>query len=165
MGRGGALGSWGVVLLAGRVKAKGRPVRSLRCWNRSGGHRWRCVQPKRTPSRRRHRGCEQEVRGTQRWQAGGWHKRLVPRRCPEGRLGQAKAAQQEGKPFGRDSVLRTQVKICPREQQWRKTAVGVPGAEERRCKVYTRALDRRWRRFINPLTCRTQKAKPIWGCS
>ena len=30
--------------------------------------------------------------------------------------------------MGGDSVLRTQVKICPREQQWRKTAVGVPGA-------------------------------------
>lgn len=29
---------------------------------------------KKDPSRRRHRGCEQEVRGTQRWQAGGWHK-------------------------------------------------------------------------------------------
>ena len=63
-GRGGALGWWGVVLLAGTAKAKGKTeVRSLRCWNRSGCHRWRCVQPKRTPSWRRHRGCEQEVRG------------------------------------------------------------------------------------------------------
>ena len=43
------------------------------------------------------------------------------------------------------SVLRTQMKIRRREQQWRKTAMDMPGGGERRCKVCTRGPGpRRW---------------------